>query len=75
MRLKGTIWLREIVDKLAFKHGVEINEVEEVLTNNPKVRFVEKGERREKTFTSQPAKQMLEDTCLWYSSLSQLGKH
>ena len=44
--LNGIIWLREIVDKLAFKHSVETNEVEEVLTNNPKVRFVEKGQRK-----------------------------
>jgi len=46
MRLHGTIWLREIVDKLAFKHGVETNEVEEVLNNKPKVRYVERGERK-----------------------------
>ena len=43
MRLKGTIWLREVVDKLAFKHGVETNEVEEILNNKPKVRLVERG--------------------------------
>ena len=46
MRLTGTIWLRDIVDKLAFKHGVETSEVEEVLTNKPKIRFVEKGQRK-----------------------------
>ena len=46
MRLKGTIWLREIVDKLAFKHGVETYEVEEVLKDNPKIRLIEKGERK-----------------------------
>ena len=46
MRLKGTIWLREIVDKLAFKHGVETSEVEEVLSDHPKIRLIEKGERK-----------------------------
>jgi uncharacterized DUF497 family protein len=46
MRLDGIIWLRDIVDKLAFKHGVETYEVEEVLSNKPKIRFVEKGERK-----------------------------
>jgi uncharacterized DUF497 family protein len=46
MRLKGTIWLREVVDKLAFKHGVETNEVEEILNNKPKVRLVERGKRK-----------------------------
>ncbi len=40
------IWLRDIVDKLAFKHHVETDEVEEVLNGKPKFRFVEKGERR-----------------------------
>ncbi len=45
MYIEGIIWLRNIVDKLAFKHHVETYEVEEVLTINPKFRFVEKGER------------------------------
>ena len=46
MRLRGVIWLRHIVDKLALKHGVETYEVEEALSNKPKIRFVEKGERK-----------------------------
>ena len=46
MKLRGIIWLREIVDKLAFKHHVETHEVEEVLSNRPKIRFVEKGDRK-----------------------------
>ena len=45
MKLRGIIWLREIVDKLAFKHHVETHEVEEVLDGGPKIRFVENGER------------------------------
>lgn len=45
MRIEGTIWLRDIVDKLVSKHQVETYEVEEVFENNPKIRFVEKGER------------------------------
>lgn len=40
------IWFRDIVDKLAFKHHVQTDEVEEVLNGKPKFRFVEKGERR-----------------------------
>ena len=32
MKLRGIIWLREIVDKLAFKHNVETHEVEEALS-------------------------------------------
>lgn len=46
MKLKGIIWLREIVDKIAFKHGVSIHEVEEALGNEPRIRFTEKGERK-----------------------------
>jgi uncharacterized protein len=47
MKIAGVIWLREIVDKLAFKHHVEPYEVEEVLNNKPKIRFVEKGQRKD----------------------------
>ena len=46
MKIEGVVWLRHIVDKLAFKHRVEPDEVEEVLSNKPKFRFVEKGERK-----------------------------
>lgn len=46
MRIRGIIWLREIVDKLAAKHRVEPQEVEEVLANTTQFRFVEKGGRR-----------------------------
>jgi hypothetical protein len=31
MRIRGIVWLREVVDKLAVKHRVEPHEVEEVL--------------------------------------------
>ena len=45
MRIEGIIWLRDVVDKLISKHGVETYEVEEILDGKPKIRFVEKGER------------------------------
>ena len=45
MKIEGIIWLRDVVDKLAFKHHVETDEVEQVLAGKPKFRFVEKGER------------------------------
>ena len=45
MKIESVIWLRDIVDKLAWKHQVDPDEVEEVLNNRPKIRFVEKGER------------------------------
>ena len=50
MKIEGIIWLNHIVDKLAFKHQVETYEVEEVLSENPRFRFVEKGERKTKMF-------------------------
>ncbi len=45
MKIEGIIWLRDIVDKLAFKHHVGTHEVEEVFNDKPKFRFVKKGER------------------------------
>jgi uncharacterized DUF497 family protein len=45
MNIEGIIWLRTVVDKLAFKHHVETHEVEEVFVGEPKFRLVEKGER------------------------------
>ncbi|MGH8569645.1 MAG: BrnT family toxin [Gammaproteobacteria bacterium] len=46
MQLNGLIWLRHVIDKLAVKHQVDTDEVEEALKNKPKFRFVGKGERR-----------------------------
>ncbi len=45
MRVQRIIWLPEIEDKLLQKHGVLAEEVEEVLFDEPHVRFVEKGYR------------------------------
>jgi uncharacterized DUF497 family protein len=45
MNIEGIIWLRTVIDKLAFKHQVETHEVEEIFGSEPKFRFVEKGER------------------------------
>jgi hypothetical protein len=46
MKINGIICIRDVVDKLAFKHKVETHEVEEALNGKPKFRFVEKGERK-----------------------------
>ncbi len=43
MRIKGIIWLQEIVDKLDWKHNIRQDEVEQVFFNNPQYRFLEKG--------------------------------
>ena len=50
MNIEGIIWLENVVDKLAFKHQVEIYEVEEVLSGKPKFRFAKKASEKAKTF-------------------------
>ena len=45
MQIDETIWQQQFVEKLAIKHGVEKTEVEEVLSNRPRFRFVSKGNR------------------------------
>jgi len=45
MFIDDFIWLTEIPEKLATKHGVSQDEVEEVFFNYPKYRFVELGYR------------------------------
>ena len=46
MNIEGIAWLQTVVDKLAVKHRVSTDEVEQVLSNRPKIRFVEKGARK-----------------------------
>ena len=43
MNIDGIIWLTQIEDKLLYKHHVETYEVEEVLGNKPKFRYVQPG--------------------------------
>lgn len=43
MEISGIIWLRSVVDKLAWKHGVATEEVEEVLGGSPRFHFIETG--------------------------------
>ena len=45
MKIDGIIWLTQIEDKLLYKHRVETYEVEEVLDNKPKFRYVQPGDR------------------------------
>ncbi len=44
MRVKGIIWLRNVVDKLAWKHNVMTDEVEEIFNRSPRYRFIETGD-------------------------------
>ncbi len=43
MRLYGVIWKDKFVEKIAMKHSVSTDEVEEVLFSEPHVRLAEKG--------------------------------
>jgi len=45
MYIDDFIWLPDILGKLAVKHGVTQDEVEEVFFNRPRYRFVESGHR------------------------------
>jgi len=44
--LQEIVWKTTIVEKLAVKHGVTTDEVEEVLFGRPLIRFWEKGRVR-----------------------------
>jgi uncharacterized protein len=44
LRLYEVIWKERFVDKIAAKHGVTTEEVEDVLFSRPFVRFAEKGQ-------------------------------
>ncbi len=43
MDISGIIWLEKIVEKLARKHHLTQDEVEEVFVNTPQYRFIERG--------------------------------
>jgi hypothetical protein len=43
MKISGIIWIQKIVEKLAKKHHITKDEVEQVFINNPQYRLLEKG--------------------------------
>lgn len=44
MKIDGVIWLRNVIDKLLWKHHVTTDEVEEVFNRSPRYRFLEEGD-------------------------------
>lgn len=44
MKIDGVIWLRNVIDKLLWKHHVTTDEVEEVFSRSPRYRFLEEGD-------------------------------
>jgi len=44
MQISEVVWLQKIVDKIAVKHHLTDEEVEEVFGNRPRYRFIEEVE-------------------------------
>ena len=44
MKITGIIWLREVVDKLVWKHQVTTEEVDEAMAAARRFRFIELGD-------------------------------
>ena len=44
MKITGVIWLRNVVDKLLWKHDVTTDEVEEIFDDHPRYRYIETGD-------------------------------
>jgi hypothetical protein len=59
------------VDRLVSKHDVETYEVEEVFTDKPKIRFVEKEKEKERMSIWRWDRQRQEDTWQFCSSTSR----
>jgi uncharacterized DUF497 family protein len=43
MNIETIIWLRDIIENIERKHHVTTEEVEQVFSNRPRFRFLEKG--------------------------------
>ena len=44
MKITGVIWLRNVIDKLLWKHNVTTDEVEKVFAQSPRDRYIETGD-------------------------------
>jgi len=45
LKIRGLIWLEDVVEKLEVKHAVQQQEVRDVFANKPLIYMVEKGHR------------------------------
>jgi hypothetical protein len=45
VNITGYIWREDVIDKLAWKHQVEVEEVVELFSNRPRIERLEKGHR------------------------------
>jgi len=46
VKITGFVWLNSVIDKIEIKHGVYVEEVEEVFAGNPVIKRMEKGRFR-----------------------------
>jgi len=46
MEITRVVWLRDIIDKLEWKHHVSADEVEEVFAHSPRYRRIQRGHVR-----------------------------
>jgi uncharacterized DUF497 family protein len=44
MKITGVIWLRDVIDKLLWKHNVTTDEVEEIFDRHSRYRYIETGD-------------------------------
>jgi hypothetical protein len=44
VRITGVVWLRSVIEKLAYKHQASQQETEETLRNRPKIRHIALGD-------------------------------
>ncbi|MFN8454966.1 MAG: BrnT family toxin [Anaerolineae bacterium] len=45
MNITGYIWREDVMDKLAWKHQVQVEEVVELFSNRPRIERLERGHR------------------------------
>jgi uncharacterized DUF497 family protein len=46
MKIKEIIWLVHFIEKIERKHGADVDEVEQVFANRPRIQRIEKGDVR-----------------------------
>jgi hypothetical protein len=74
MDIDGIIWLEQIIDKLAAKHLVEPDEVEQILTNARSFAISSVAMSPVRIYMQRSVKQMAVVTCSSSSSTSRREK-
>lgn len=64
MKIKSLIWLPNIIEKLEVKHGVTVEEVEEVFELNPVFRRGPRGKRKGENLYKAYGQTEADDICL-----------